>query len=462
MDSVKDYNWIKNFGIRLSLFTVHCLGKGNNESISKQTGLANIPKYIYIDAEEVRAVTDIDNLKKSIAADPIRNGGRAVSVLKKASIEINELSRKIGSEFNSYSEKIFLEKYLEFFQECVDWFGIADIQVLTEDIYGDKIKEATNEDAEALLTYIGESDPTRQKRLITEMALDIKKGVDIEKKMKDFLEEYVWSGMRVFFGEPKTLEDVLKVIKEIDNPEKELQKLKKRREKAKKEFDEAFVRIKDEEIKDYVKMIQDFMHIRDYRYMKLCHGYYMVKPFMEQFGKQLGLTFMELIHLLPEEVEKLYSDKSLLNEYKKMANKRLKKFAYIHMNGEYKILTGEEVDELSEELFGKQEDIDFVEGIVANKGFVKGRVRLILDKPDLVYFKKGEILVTNMTTPDYMSAMEKASAIVTDIGGITSHAAIVSRELGIPCVINTKNASKAFKTGDKIEVDANKGLVRKI
>ena len=72
---------------------------------------------------------------------------------------------------------------------------------------------------------------------------------------------------------------------------------------------------------------------------------------------------------------------------------------------------------------------------------------------------KGAILVAGQTRPQLMPAIKKAAAIVTDEGGITSHAAIVSRELGIPCVIGTKLATKVIKTGTKIIVDADKGIV---
>jgi pyruvate,water dikinase len=76
--------------------------------------------------------------------------------------------------------------------------------------------------------------------------------------------------------------------------------------------------------------------------------------------------------------------------------------------------------------------------------------------------KQGDILVSIATNPDIVPAMKKAGAIVTEQGGITSHAAIVSRELGTPCVIGTKIATKVFKDGDIVEVDANKGTVKLI
>ena len=81
---------------------------------------------------------------------------------------------------------------------------------------------------------------------------------------------------------------------------------------------------------------------------------------------------------------------------------------------------------------------------------------------DFNKLKEGEILVTTMTSVDFIAVMERASAFVTNEGGITSHASIIAREMNKPCVIGTKVATKVFKDGDKVEVDANKGIIKKI
>ena len=86
-----------------------------------------------------------------------------------------------------------------------------------------------------------------------------------------------------------------------------------------------------------------------------------------------------------------------------------------------------------------------------------GKVRVVKD-----FRRKGNVLVAAETTPDFVPAMKIASAVVTDQGGITSHAAIVSRELGVPCVIGTKIATKVLKDGEVVEVDAVKGIVRRL
>ena len=91
---------------------------------------------------------------------------------------------------------------------------------------------------------------------------------------------------------------------------------------------------------------------------------------------------------------------------------------------------------------------------------VTGKVRIVIKGEDFSKFMNGEILVTNMTRPEFVPLIKKSIAIITDEGGITCHAAIVSRELKKPCIIGTKNATKVLKDGDVVEVDANNGVVK--
>jgi phosphohistidine swiveling domain-containing protein len=105
---------------------------------------------------------------------------------------------------------------------------------------------------------------------------------------------------------------------------------------------------------------------------------------------------------------------------------------------------------------------DIVKGVVANKGKATGEVVIVLGTVDFHKIKKGCILVAHMTAPWYTPHIPKVKAIVTDEGGIGTHAAVKSREFGIPCIIGTKIATKVLKDGDMVEVDAEKGIVRKI
>lgn len=101
-----------------------------------------------------------------------------------------------------------------------------------------------------------------------------------------------------------------------------------------------------------------------------------------------------------------------------------------------------------------------LQGQAAYTGNVRGIVRLIFKRNEMNKIKKGEILVTGMTTPEFLPAMKQAAAFITDEGGLTCHAAIIARELKKPCIIGTKNSTKILKDGDLVEVDANQGIIK--
>ncbi len=102
-----------------------------------------------------------------------------------------------------------------------------------------------------------------------------------------------------------------------------------------------------------------------------------------------------------------------------------------------------------------------IEGLGASPGHATGPVKIIKSPKEINKVKDGDVLVTDMTTPDYVPAMRRAVAVVTNLGGRTSHAAIVSRELGIPAVVGTEIATKTLKTGEIVTVDGKHGKVYK-
>lgn len=137
----------------------------------------------------------------------------------------------------------------------------------------------------------------------------------------------------------------------------------------------------------------------------------------------------------------------------------------VDWEGGVRIRTGAQAEplirQLTPEVVGSE-----LTGMVASPGRVHGRVRVIPVTADvarhLQKMTKGEVLVAATTGPEMMVAIQKASAIVTDEGGLMSHAAVVSRELKIPCVVGTKYATRLFHDGDSIDVDAHHGVVRKL
>ncbi|HDN91054.1 MAG TPA: phosphoenolpyruvate synthase, partial [Candidatus Aenigmarchaeota archaeon] len=127
------------------------------------------------------------------------------------------------------------------------------------------------------------------------------------------------------------------------------------------------------------------------------------------------------------------------------------------------VTTIEKVRKVEEKKIGEEElkGKEILKGLPASPGFASGIVKIVHDPSELNKVKEGDILVTKMTNPDYVPAMRRAAAIVTDEGGLTCHAAIVSRELGIPCIVGTGNATQVLHEGEVITVDARKGVVYK-
>ncbi len=184
-----------------------------------------------------------------------------------------------------------------------------------------------------------------------------------------------------------------------------------------------------------------------------------------RLAKLLSLNLEELEYLFIGEIKELIESKDV-KRFKKLIKERRYCIFGIIKGREILITVNSRVKELGNNLEPKVKKEKEIIGKVANKGMARGKVKII---PQLNYdemmkkanlFLKGEILVAGMTQPDIMFACRKAKAIITDEGGITSHAAIISRELNIPCIIGAKIATKVLHDGDLVEVDANKGIVK--
>tara|TARA_Y100000310_G_scaffold338648_1_gene428891 strand:+ start:4328 stop:4681 length:354 start_codon:yes stop_codon:yes gene_type:complete len=101
-------------------------------------------------------------------------------------------------------------------------------------------------------------------------------------------------------------------------------------------------------------------------------------------------------------------------------------------------------------------------GLGVSQGIVKGKVKVINGKDDHPHFEEDDILVTHLTDPTMVPMMSKSSGIICNIGGLTSHPSIVSREMGIPCIVSADKATTILKDGDIIQFDGKTGEIHKI
>jgi len=162
------------------------------------------------------------------------------------------------------------------------------------------------------------------------------------------------------------------------------------------------------------------------------------------------LTAQELENYLHK--RKLPVEKNLFERYQSSA---------LFYDKKIYLSTGNDVKDIENSIIGNKLSNE-ITGFVAYKGIAMGTCRVIINPSHKKIFNRGDILITGMTRPEFLPFIKRANAIVTDVGGTLCHAAIISRELKIPCIIGTKIATRVLKDGDRVEVDATRGTVKKL
>jgi phosphohistidine swiveling domain-containing protein len=187
-------------------------------------------------------------------------------------------------------------------------------------------------------------------------------------------------------------------------------------------------------------------------------------------GAQKGISVDDMHWYFIDELQRAFNGGELVLP-EQLKRRRHAFVSYKDENGVFERIEGEEAEKYIRQFDSAAVIDDELKGIsAASKGIVRGTVRVIASnyidfsktKVAMDVMQEGEILVSPTTAPDLMPALRKASAILTDVGGMLSHAAITAREMSIPCIVGMRNVSSVLKDGDMVEVDADKGIVRKI
>ncbi len=294
---------------------------------------------------------------------------------------------------------------------------------------------------------------------------------DFGKKLKAHTQKYAWV-YYVYAGpaysENNFLEFIRDYLKKGINPKAAIVRMKTERAQA------------DAKKKELVKKYQPNKFYRDIIYLAAkmvwakprrkdyqSQSYYHCEKLLREFGRRLGLSLNQ-VRSTP-----VVMLKEFLLKKKKPDTKLINDFYKCHLclpndDGRVWLVSGKQAHNfyqkkvIKEKRVKKNEINKELKGACACSGKARGVVRLVNLAVDMTKMNYGDILVSTATTPAIVAAMKKASAIVTDEGGLTCHAAIVSRELHIPCVIGTKIATQVLNDGDLVEVEADKGVVKKI
>lgn len=273
--------------------------------------------------------------------------------------------------------------------------------------------------------------------------------------LKKMFKEYAWFNMYGWDGRPFTYSEYFKrVTKLISNKDKisiEVENHKRDSQKATK----LISGIKDENIASLLKITQDLIYLKTQRIDVFTISWYHAQGLVGAIKKRLEISLDQLVDLTSEEIV------TLLRKGSKPNINARKRFAILRINDKPGYYFGKAAKDIKE-ILNRSNDLDRVEGSSAFKGKVIGKAKLLMTDKDLSKLEKGDILISNMTNPNYNPAFKIIAGVVTDEGGVLCHSAIMAREFRIPCVIGTKIATSVFKDGDLIEVNAIDGVVKKI
>lgn len=476
-------SWKKGISRRETPIRSELLARGASKYVISILGVHNNNFLFYLENGNGAAYFDpiqISAMGEKIASKVRENPlflKQHIGQLLTASDYLLSVSKKIGKSNLSLSTLNQIESKLDLFVEAHLKFGpfmmipIAIEKVITSLVRERLLKnEIISGDENKLEFYLSKlMVPKEQSQVISEMR-DFNKILSLVKtgEVKEYQsllekhwEKYKWLAVYSPSDEPYTLEYFEKRLQdELTLEPKKLKIVTGDEDK----LEDIIEKLKlSEETNSFVELLSEYVYLRTYRVEQLCKAYFYVQPLFKEIAKRANVSLYELCLCSLEEIRKFLDGKSLPRS--KEIERRRNKYLYIVKNGNFELFSGKNAEEVFLKEVGEDDvtlEVKEIKGSSASKGIGKGKVHVILNRNEVPDFKNGEVLVTIMTNPDFVVIMKKAVAIVTDEGGVLCHAAIVSRELDIPCVVGTKVATKVFKNGDMVEVDAFKGVIKKV
>jgi phosphohistidine swiveling domain-containing protein len=354
---------------------------------------------------------------------------------------------KTDEEFEEYKEVLSI--------------NIGETVAFTEQ--KDFFKAASALDGPEIIELFNNNLETVSKKL-----LEFKKANNIIEK---HIKEYEWINTEYISGgwsQEKWLELFKKALFDDIRPKQRLEEivnnfeaLNKKRTKAIKDLNPP------QDVRHSLAGLAELIAQRDWSKGWFAKALLSYSKLLDEISQRIGTDYVNIFNYSYEEIFNYFKEEKIISK-EELELRHKYGFVYLVNNGQPQIITGQEnIQELIKQEnisspFDKVEDIKEFKGLAASRGKIIGIARVLEDASKIPEFKKGEIIVTYMTTMEFTPIFRKAAAVITDEGGMSCHAAIVSREFKLPCIVGTKIATRAIKTGDKIEVDAEQGIVKKL
>jgi phosphohistidine swiveling domain-containing protein len=425
---------------------------------------------IYFDREELAMIERLlrqkieqepaypDRIAAKIAALALETQDYRFPMERYATLSLQEISLSLQQEFElSFALTAFMSYRGSVQMSAVLGERVRSIVTAQLTERGERSREA------AILHALQEpgmqSVVWKEKRDLLRIAAKGLTDIDLEKAVAGHIVAHGWLAYHWFQGEPWTQEIILQRISRLGT-QKECIALLHRLDDDQKESEESVRRIfsdlsfSSEEV-SLVRQYRQWISLRTHVKDNINLAAFKLLPLLELLARRIGwpaeemplLTFHELSTLAIQDLANLH----------RLASERRVSFGCTLAGSSSEIYTPARPLPRKRAVSGTE-----LKGQIAFAGLVRGIARILRSPKEASRVATGDILVVPMTTPDFLPAMERAAAFVTDEGGITCHAAIVAREMRKPCIVGTARATTTFKDGDMLEIDALKGIVRKI
>lgn len=344
------------------------------------------------------------------------------------------------------------------------WYPWA-ITFFLEEWFREQLQHRYPDKWETMIECVGRTEKRIQMDNMIDAVCEWHLAKGSEQSLQAIADQYGYLNGYSTGHEPWTSQEIIKRAEPLASCEQRLQELPIRTATTKEEYQTLHNRLMhdDPQLSRVADAIHEYIWLRTERIDVYKWSLHASKPFYRRVEELMGWRRGSAVHVTKNEMLNALQGKATISNDE--IERRLKTEYVVRMTiDDAQVYCSPEEKQhiiaqtIGENSYTQQE----VSGQIARRGQVEGTARVLLHTGDVYQFQQGEILISNMTHPDYMPAIRKAAGIITDEGGIVCHAAVISRELGIPCVIGTGDATKIFKTGDRVMVDANSGIAKKI
>ncbi len=289
---------------------------------------------------------------------------------------------------------------------------------------------------------------------------------DTERALNEYLDLYYWTENGYYGAARRTIDSVNEQLSQLLREHRTAEKgmehivayengLQARRDAVRARFN------LNDEVMEVSEALGFAISWQDERKAEQMKQMDVLQVFLGEFERRFGQNIEDMWWLRSPELLEYMRDPKKVS---KMASSRKSGAVALGDGADVEIWGGEKGRELVECFWESTSDDDYVSGVVAsfgsqNQTSVEGVAQVVMQYAVDHPFEKGQVLVAPMTSPDYMPFIRQASAIVTDEGGLTAHAAVVARELGVPCIVGTGNATKRIATGDRVILNLESGEI---